>query len=234
MRNKTSRDSRVAGAWACVAACVMTAANLGAAAPRMSQNHVPASLEGVRLFSPKAASRNHIALVNVGGAIPEEDWRLAATYAASRLQLNLWTNAIAASATDRLLADPAAVGRVLGNEHAKVGVFFERRGAGCGILAAPGAWCVVDVSSLTRDAPDKQTLRDRYAKMILKGLAAAAGGGATLEPFCSMFYGAQTLSGMDRTNIALAPMCYFPMIEILRHAGGHEMAFPAGSDADGE
>ncbi len=58
----------------------------------------------------------------------------------------------------------------------------------------------------------------------MKGIATACGGGNTLESFCSMFYGAQTPEGMDRTNIAIAPMCYFPMLETLRAVGGVDMA----------
>lgn len=193
---------------------------------RMSQNHVPEQLDGVREFYAGAAQRNHIVLVNVGGAVPDDLWRLATTYAASRLQLNVWTNAIAASAMDLLVKEPGAVGKVLGNEHAKVGVFFERREGGCEVLVAPGSWCVLNVAALETDRPDAQTLRDRMAKLVLRGMARAAGGGTTLEPFCSMFYGAQTLKGMDRTNIMLAPICYFPMLEILRRIGGDEMTSP--------
>lgn len=218
-KNPTKTNSRLA----ICAGAVFTAA-LAMAAPRKSQNHVPAVLDDeIRPFYAAAAATPHIALVNVAGAIPEEDWRLAATYAASRLQVNIWTNSIPASVTDKLIADPAYVAKALGNENAKVGVFFERRGKGCRLLSAPGAWAVVDVASLSEGSPDAQTLRDRYAKVILKGLAEAVGGGATLEPFCAMFYGSQDLEGMDSTNITLAPMCYFPMLEILRQIGGVDM-----------
>lgn len=198
---------------------------------RMSQNHVPETLNGIREFHPEAAKRSHIALVNVGEAVPEDLWRLATTYAASRLQLNVWTNAIAASVTDRLVKEPKSVAKILGNEHAMVGVFFEHREGGCDVLAAPGAWCVINVAAIEADKPDMQTLRDRMAKLVLRGLARVAGGGTTLEPFCSMFYGAQSLQGLDRTNIMLAPICYFPMLEILRGIGGNEMVSPALPDS---
>ena len=45
-----------------------------------------------------------------------------------------------------------------------------------------------------------------------------------------MFYGAQTVEGMDKTNITLAPMCYFPMLEILRQIGGMDMSRAAQSE----
>lgn len=210
----------------------LAAAAALAAPGRKSQNHVPAVLnDEIRPFYAVAATRPHIALVNVAGAIPEDVWKISATYAASRLQINLWTNAIPASVTARLVDDPAYVAKAVGNANAKVGVFFERRGGkGCKTLSAPGAWAVVDVSFVEEGEPDAQTLRDRYAKLILKGLAEAVGGGATLEPFCSMFYGAQTVEGMDKTNITLAPMCYFPMLEILRQIGGMDMSRAAQSE----
>ena len=76
-------------------------------------------------------------------------------------------------------------------------------------------------------AADAQTVRDRYAKLILKGLAYACGGGASLEPTCSLFYGSFTPKGMDGTGIMISPTTYFPMLEILRGIGGPEMLTPA-------
>lgn len=223
-----NRRARVA-----VLAAALALAGVAVAAPRQSQNHVPASLADVRPFYAVAAKHPHIALVNVAGAIPEDAWRLAATYAASRLQINIWTNAIPASVTARLVDDPAYTAQAVGNPNAKIGVFFERRGGkGCKSLSAPGAWAVLDVSAVEAGAPDPQTLRDRYAKLVLKGLAEAVGGGATLEPFCAMFYGSQSVEGMDKTNITLAPMCYFPMLEILRQIGGMDMTRAAQSEEE--
>lgn len=199
------------------------------AAPRAkkndSQNHVPEKLdESIRPFYPKAAKRPHVVLVNVDNAIPPDIWPLATTYAVSHLQFNVWTNSINGSVLDKLIENPRCTPSVVGNTNSLIGVYFERRKGGCAILAAPACWSVINVTPYLESAKDPQQIRDRYAKLVMKGIATACGGGNTLEPFCSMFYGAQTPAGMDKANIAITPMCYFPMLETLRMVGGPSMS----------
>jgi len=198
------------------------------AVPQMAQNHVPSALdESVRQFSPAAAEKPHLLLVNVGGAVPESDWSLASTYAASRLQLNVWTNSLPKISSEQLLKDASLTEKLFLNPNSKVGVYFVNDKLGVPVVAAPGRWAVVNMAIASEGSPDVQTYRDRVAKLVLKGIAAASGGGATVEPRCSMFYGSNTVKGLDSVNIMLTPMCYFPMLEILRSVGGPEMTFPA-------
>ena len=198
------------------------------AAPRMNKNHVPEKIdESIRSFKPAAAERPHILLVNVGKAVPDEDWSLSATYAASRLQLNIWTNSIDVVSAPGLVEDPSLTEKLFMNPNAKVGVYFVNKKGASPVVASPGRWAVVNVAMASEGSPDKQTYRDRVAKIVLKGIAAASGGGATVEPMCSMFYRSNTLAGLDAVNIMLTPMCYFPMLEILREVGGPDMTFPA-------
>ncbi len=199
---------------------------VAAAQPKVRvRNHVPEKLdESIRPFYPQAAKRPHVLLVNVDGAIPADIWSLATTYAVSRLQINVWTNSIGKSVLSRLIDSPACTREIVGNPNSLIGVYFERRDSGCKLLSEPGCWSVVNVGPYLAGATDPQQVRDRYAKLVLKGIAKACGGGNTLESFWSLFYGAQTPEGMDRTNIAIAPMCYFPMLETLRSIGGMDMS----------
>ena len=187
---------------------------------------VPETLDGVRPIAEAARAANHIALVNVDHAIPDDIWPLVATYAASRVQLNIWTNSLEKSIVGALVVDPRATLRRALGDKACVGVFVERNANGASFMQSPGAWSMVNVRGLDRDSPDRRTLADRYAKMILKGLAFAAGGGASLDSACSLYYNSFTLEGMDRTGVQISPMSYFPMIEILRAVGGNEIVTP--------
>lgn len=205
----------------------MFAAAACLAAPSMNKNHVPGVLDdSIRLFSSASADRPHILLVNVGDAVPEADWRLSSTYAASRLQLNIWTNSIDKLSQDNLLKDASLTEKLFLNPNSKVGVYLVKDEFSVPVLAAPGHWAVVNVAIASEGSPDGQTYRDRIAKLILKGIAAASGGGATIEPKCSMFYGSNTIRGLDSVNIMITPMCYFPMLEILRAVGGPDMTIP--------
>lgn len=211
----------------CAAATVLAAtAPRPNARPMQSNHHVPARLDKVRLISPAAANVNHILLVNVADAIPADAWPLVATYATSRLQLNVWTNSVDVFAADALLGNPLAFRRMFGDK-AKVAVFIENSPAGAPVTCAPGFWSRVNLNGIDGDKPDVQTLRDRYAKMILKGMAYASGGGASVDPTCSLCYSSLSLKGLDACGISISPSTYFPMLEILRQAGGSQMLSPA-------
>ena len=202
-----------------------TALNLFSAV-QMKQQHVPERLDQVRLIHPAAAKKNHILIANVGNAIPTGTWDVAVTYAVSRLQLNVWTNSAARFDAKEFFAEPAKVQKDFG-EKAKVGLFIVNQPDQPRFFGAPGFWYAANVCGIEEGAADAQTVRDRYAKLILKGLAYSCGGGASLEPSCSLFYGSFTPKGMDGTGIMISPTTYFPMLEILRAIGGAEMLTPA-------
>lgn len=195
-------------------------------AVQMKQQHVPERLDQIRLIHPAAAKKNHILIANVGNAVPTGTWDVAVTYAVSRLQLNVWTNSVARFDGREFFAEPTKVQRDFG-EKAKVGLFIVNQPGQPRFFGAPGFWYAANACGIEEGAADAQTVRDRYAKLILKGLAYACGGGASLEPTCSLFYGSFTPKGMDGTGIMISPTTYFPMLEILRGIGGPEMLTPA-------
>lgn len=210
-------------------------AAVAAAAAAAVRNHVPGKLDGTcTTFRPAAAKFSHVLVVNVGGAIPEEDWPLVVGYAASRIPINVWTNSLPESPVSKLVADasPAALKAAVGDDKAVVAVFVERLSSGASALVVPGVFSRVDVKWLESDSPSRATLRDRQAKTVLRGMAWACGAGATIEPMCSLFYGARTLAGMDRTNVTISPMAYFPMVEVLRALGGDEAVNPAPDETE--
>ena len=212
-------------ALAAAVAAVLTGA-FAADDAALKKVHVPERLDNVRLIRPVAATKNHILVTNVGGAIPQRDWSDVVTYAVSRLQLNVWTNT-AASFDPHPYVDEPDLGQKAFGEKSKVCVFLVDSPKLPRLVGAPGFWCAANVRGLLNDKPDRQTERDRYAKLILKGLAYACGGGATIERKCSLFYGSFTPAGMDKTSIMVSPMTYFPMLEILRAIGGDEILSPA-------
>ena len=199
----------------------------GFAAPKApAKQHVPERLDKIRLIHPAAANKNHILVSNVGGAIPTDLWGTVVTYAVSRLQLNVWTNSTDKIDVAAYALDPTKGMKDFGPK-SKVCVFFVNDPKLAIFTGAPGCWCAVNLCNIAKDKPEPQTLKDRYAKMILKGLAYACGSGASLEPKCSLFYRSITLEGMDETGIQVSPPTYFPMLEILKAVGGNEILSPA-------
>lgn len=181
--------------------------------------------DGKRPFLPESAGTSHVLFVNVSGALSDEDFADVAEYAASRVQINIWTNSIDASMVRMLMDDPGLLAKRFGPKCCAA-VFIERNGKGYSFLNAPGSWSMVNLRGIDRGAPSAQLLRDRRAKMLLKGLAYACGSGASMEPKCSLYCGSFTLEGMDKTGVQISPMSYFPMLEVLSAIGGTEILCP--------
>lgn len=186
-----------------------------------------------RPFLPGAVGKSHVLFVNVAGALSDADFAEAAELAASRVQINIWTNSIGKSMLPELNADPAALRKRFGDKCA-VAVFVERNADGYSFMSAPGNWSMVNLRGTEKGDPSPEVLRDRRAKMLIKGMAYAGGSGATLEPKCSLFYGSFTLEGMDKTGVQISPMAYFPLLETLRAIGGDEVLSPVTADHDEE
>lgn len=199
-------------------------------APKKSR--VPDTLpSSVRLIDPAAQKVNHILVVNVGDAIPATEWPLIVTYAASRLQLNIWTNSVPKALYPEILSNPKVFTDKFGPK-ARVGILLEDADDELPYVCVPGSWCRVNLRHLKADSPDSGTLRDRRAKAILKGLSYACGGGFALDSRSSTFYGSLTLKGLDKTTITITPESYFPMTEAVRALGGEEMANPARTEEE--
>ncbi len=181
--------------------------------------------DAARPFRPEAAAKPHVLFVNVAGALTDAEFADVAEYAASRVQVNIWTNAIPGSMVRELIDDPSALAARFGT-NCCTAVFIEKNAKGYSFLNAQGSWSMVNLRGIDRGAPSSEVLRDRRAKMFLKGLAYACGSGASLEPKCSLYYGSFTLEGMDKTGVQISPMSYFPMLETLRAIGGTEILSP--------
>ena len=179
----------------------------------------------LRHFRPEARGREHLLIVNVGEALPGAVFARAAERAASAVMVNCWTNSIPKSMYRDLLDDPGLVQKTFGDK-TRIVVFVERNEKGGSFVNTPGSWSMVNLRGLDRDKPDARKYEDRCAKMILKGIAHAAGAGASLEQVCAMYYGSFTLEGLDKVKTVISPMSYFPMLETLQCLGGHELVTP--------
>ena len=232
MAFQRTRGRTALSAVAASSACLALAAPVPLA-PQVASvpvNHVSADAPGIH---PAARGMRHIEVVNVGGAIPEAVWPEVVAYAASRLQVTIWTNALAESVLGDLVSGRRGVRDVLGDK-AVTAVFLEDAGGQPPFLSSLCSWSVVNVRGVARDNPDAQTLKDRYAKMILKGIGAACGSGLSLDRRSSLFIGGYSLAGMDRTAISISPDTYFPMLEVLRGMGGDEVVSPPVAEDEGK
>ena len=180
---------------------------------------VPADVSDLPALKATAANKNHLLLVNVGEAADNATWGAAVTYVAQLFQINVWTNSAASVSIPDLIADPDYCKKHFG-EKAKVCVFLVDDANSRDYLAAPLCWSVVNVNWIKRDKPDAAKLRDRFARMIIKGMAFASAGGASIETRCSMHYDSFNPAGLDKTGVTLSPMTYFPMLEALKRVGG--------------
>lgn len=188
--------------------------------------HVPEALSSLRPISEAAKSANHVIIVNTADAVAAADWPLVANFAASRIQINIWTNSITKTLFPRMLADKAEYVSRFGDK-AKVAVFIENSDSPDPYQTAQGAWCRVNLRHILKGAADRQTKLDRTAKAILKGIAYAAGCGAGYDNMSVTGYKTLSGEGLDAAGICITPEAYFPMLESLRMIGGDAILSPA-------
>lgn len=183
-----------------------------------TEYHVPEEAKGRYTIKASAEKKGHVLFVNVGKAVRAKDWSLATSYVGGLFQVNLWTNQV-----DKIDIGELTKGKSPFGGKSKVCVYLVNDPNALPYLAAPGKWSVVNVAPFLKDVTDTQTYRDRAAKMLLKGLAYAAGCGASMEGRCSLAVSGFDAEGIDKTNITISPMTYFPMLEMLRKVGGDEI-----------
>ena len=155
--------------------------------------------------------------VNVGGAMPPQKlWEVASRVSAS-LGVRIDTNAVERTALAGLMDGTGAPLKRTGKDRA-VYVFFRNSPGAPSVVASPRRWAVVNTAPLGADKPAPPLLGERMAKVALRGLAYASGGGATMEKNCLMSPACDTLEGLDAAPFAISPMAYIPMLEFLNPA----------------
>lgn len=213
-----------------IAVCAALAATLVVAAPKKPAkpkvSHVPEDVTTLRPIRNAAARANHVMIANVGAAIPSAEWPRIVTCAASRLQINIWTNSIKKAVFPQVIGDPAVLERTFGPK-ARFCVLVEDADDPTPYVAAPGAWCRVNVRPLKADGPDRQTFADRCAKAILNGIARACGASLGLDSRSATYHSARDAKALDEVNITITPETYFPMLDIIGALGGTAMQAPA-------
>lgn len=168
------------------------------------------------------APEKHVVFVNVGAAVPREVFEAAARGACQQLNVRVKTRAAAAPRAAELTGLPEKMAAQL-QPDAVLSVFVLNDERACGFLSAPGSWAMVNVRSLKQDNPAPDVYARRVTKLLMKGLAHAAGVGATMEPRCVMFVGSFSLAGIDATSASYGPNAFFPLSETLRRLGGEDL-----------
>ena len=209
-------------------ASLILAAAVAAAPNTAQEDHVP-QLSELKPIDPRVESVQHVAAINVGGAIPKADFERIVPFVAKRLIFNIWPGSLDKSLLPDLLKDEAVLRKTLGAK-AVVAVFLEDSDEPYPYLAVPGQWCRVNVRHLKVDKPNAQTLCDRYAKAFLRGLAYAAGAGAALDIRGVTSVNVHNVRDLDNTFITITPETYMPMHENLRTMGGMGVLIAPGSE----
>ena len=165
-----------------------------------------------------AHAKDHVAFVNVGGAIGGNLLQQAVT--------NDLDNVITISAVvDR--ADSIDAGALIAEAskgypagERKISVYFVNDPKFPPQIAVPGFFAVINVRGLDKAADAKKYAR-RIFKMVLKGLAFSCGFGANHDVGrCVMGAGSfDSLKGIDGTSASYSPFCYMPLSEYLRSRG---------------
>lgn len=169
-------------------------------------------------FAAMAKNKNHIAFVNVGGAIEE---RLFANAVTNELGSVIMINAVVDRQDAINIPDmigKASMGYPKGER--QLSVYFVDSKDLPPQIAVPSYFSVINVRGLGKDA-DAKKYALRIKKMVLKGLAFACGFGANQDVGrCVMGAGSfESLKGIDGTSASYSPFCFFPLQDYLNVRG---------------
>ena len=165
-----------------------------------------------------ASAKNHIAFVNVGGAIEE---KLFAETVTNELDTVLMINKV----VDR--ADAINIPDLIGKAsmgypktERQLSVYFVDSKDLPPQVTVPSYFAVINVRGLKKDAT-AEVYAKRVKKMVLKGLAFACGFGANQDiGRCVMAVGSfESLKGIDATSASYSPFCFFPLQDYLNVRG---------------
>ena len=165
-----------------------------------------------------AHAKDHVAFVNVGGAIGGGLLQQAVT---NDLDAIITISSVVDKADSidiGALVAESAKGYPTGER--KISVYFVNDPKFPPQIAVPGFFAVINVRGLDKGA-DAKTYARRIFKMVLKGLAFSCGFGANHDVGrCVMGAGSfDSLKGIDGTSASYSPFCYMPLSEYLRSRG---------------
>ena len=207
----------------------------GAQIKKPRPNHIPATTDGIRDFVSAAKKLRHVELVNVAGAVPDADWAVITRYVAETMPMAYWTNTIPKSVTMDLVTGALPRHESVLGEKAAIAVFVEKDGSGRpSFLASAGRWASVDLTRALASAPDEQTRKDRTAKYLMKAIAYAIGGGASMEANSTLSGRVVSLAQLDETAIVCPPMSLFPLVEAVNALTGGEGGYRPMPEEDEE
>ena len=168
------------------------------------------------------SSEKYVVFVNVGEAIPKDVVQAAAQEACRQINVRFKITSLAAFKASELTGSPEKMGARIASDAALTIFLFNDEHA-YGFISAPGNWAMVNMRSLKQDHPSAEIYGKRVTKMLMKGMAHAAGVGANIDVHCVMYYGSFSLAGIDATSASYGPNAYFPLMETLRQVGGENV-----------
>jgi len=185
--------------------------------------NLPALSTNVAELLPAAAvEKNHVLFVNVGNAMPANDFSNAVAYVRSQWWVNVALAEKEKPFAGDVVADTAFLKTTFG-EKAKVVVAIVKNKTAPRYIAIPGLFAQVNIQFLEDDSPAPEYLKKRQTQMVISGLARALGIGVNVDQYCAMFYDTQTLEGLDKVSATFGPYAYVPFQNLLLSLGGEEI-----------
>jgi len=87
------------------------------------------------------------------------------------------------------------------------------------LMSIPGQYALINICALRNDSPTADVFSGRLLRILMKGVAYAAGVGVNQDPICVMHWNSFTLKTIDATSATYGPQAYFVLCDILKAAG---------------
>ncbi len=185
------------------------------------QENVVAKVDPALILTEKVRNAPHVCYVNVGNALDEKAFRQVVASVATVLPINLAVAKADAAPVPNCLTSEKSDMRF--GKEARLLVYVVNNPKMVRFASVPEQWALVNVNGVETGIAtnDSGRVETRLTKMMLKGLAFAAGVGSNMESTrCVMGFGSfLTWEGLDKTSASFSPFAGIPLMETLTPMG---------------
>ena len=170
-------------------------------------------------YASQADGVPHVLFVNIGTGIEDKKFEAAVQKACEQMRIKWRSERIAKITVKEIVVSIESQSMRWGKSAVLV-VYVANDPQLPGLLNLPGQCSLINIRTMRSDKPSERVYDSRLQRLLMKGLAYAAGTGGNHDPRCVMYWKSFSVGEIDKTSSTFGPYAYFALQDILRSLGG--------------
>jgi hypothetical protein len=170
-------------------------------------------------LASQADGAPHVLFVKVGTGIEDKKFEAAVPKACEQMRVK-WRSERIAKITVKEIIVSVESQLARWGKNAVLVVYVADDPQLPGLLNLPGQCSLINLRTMRSDKPSEAVYDSRLQRLLMKGLAYAAGTGGNHDPRCVMYWKSFSVGEIDKTSSTFGPYAYFALQDILRSLGG--------------